>query len=84
MCATDHDVHAGPTPIANVLAPSSNQRIELFEFEAHSHSCGFESTRGQGADMFLEPVEIDRTFRENSVDERARAAQQLGGPLHRW
>ena len=33
--------------------------------------------------MFLESLEIDHAFGENSVDERTRAAQQLGGRLHR-
>jgi len=81
MRSTDHDVRAGPTPIANVVAPSFNQHVELFEFDADSHLCGFESTRGKGANMFLKPVEIDDTFRENSVDERARAGQQFVGCL---
>src|SRR4029079_9685767 len=83
MRSTDHDVRAGPTPIANVVAPSFNQHVELFEFDADSHLCGFVSTRGKGANMFLKPVEIDATFRESSVDERARAGQRfvrcLGG-----
>src|SRR5882757_5021826 len=32
----------------------------------------------------MESLEIDHAFRENSIDERTRAAQQLGGPRHRW
>jgi hypothetical protein len=34
--------------------------------------------------VFLKSLELDHAFGENSIDERTRAAQQLGGPLHRW
>ncbi len=34
--------------------------------------------------MFLESVEIDHAFGENSVHERTCAAQQLGGRIRRW
>ena len=51
----------------------------------HTASCAVSSAWGsEGADVFLESLEIDHAFGENSIDERTRTAQKLGGPLHRW
>jgi hypothetical protein len=46
---------------------------------AHGQLRSLECARGEGADVFLESPEIDHAFGENAVDERACAAQQLGG-----
>ena len=36
MSATDYDVQAGPSCLAEMVAPSSEQRVQLFELDAHS------------------------------------------------
>ena len=81
MSAADHDVKAGPTPLAKVVAPSSDQSVQLLEFDAHGQLCSLEGMRGECADVFLESVEIHDAFRESAVDECACAAQQLGRRL---
>ena len=35
VSAADDDVQAGPTRLAKLVAPSSEQRVQLFEFDAH-------------------------------------------------
>jgi len=35
VSATDYDVQAGPTRLASVVAPSSEQRVQLFELDTH-------------------------------------------------
>ena len=79
VSAADDDVQAGPTPLAKIVAPSSEERVQLFELDAHGQLRSLERVRGEGADVFLESLEVDDSFRENSVDKRTRAAQQLGG-----
>jgi len=77
--AADHNVQAGPTRLAKVVTPSSEQRVQLIELHAHSQLRSFDGVRSQRADVFLESLEVHGAFRENPVDERARAGQQLRG-----
>ena len=88
MGATDNDVQAGPTTLAKIVTPSSDERVQLFELDAHGQLRSLEGVRSQRADMFMESLEVHDAFLENSVDERTRAAQQLGGRLrcnaYRW
>jgi hypothetical protein len=35
VSATDNDVKAGPTRLAKLVAPSSEERVQLFELDAH-------------------------------------------------
>ena len=84
VSAADHDVKAGTTRLAKVVAPSSDQSVQLLEFDAHGQLCNLEGMRGECAEVFLESVEIHNAFRESAVDECACAAQQLGRRLHRW
>ena len=79
--AADDDVQAGPTPLAKIIAPHSEERVQLFEFDAHGQLRSLEGVRSQRADVFMESLEVHDAFLENSVDERACAAQQLGGSL---
>ena len=86
--AADDDVQAGPTPLAKIVAPPSEERVQLFELDAHGQLRSLEGVRSQRADVFMESLEVHDAFLENPVDERACAAQQLGGSLrcdgHRW
>src|SRR6476646_2777677 len=86
--AADDDVQAGPTSLAEIVAPPSEERVQLFEFDAHRQLRGLEAVRSQRADVFMESLRVHDTFLENPVDECTRAAQQLGGSLrcdsHRW
>ena len=84
VSAADHDVHRGPTPLAKPIAPACGKFVQLFKFNAHGQLCSLERVRGHGADVFLESVEIDYAFGENSVDQLTSAAQQLGGRFHCW
>ena len=81
MCAADNDVQAGPTPLAEIVAPPSEERVQLFELDAHSQLRSLEGVRSQRANVFMESFKVHDAFLENSVDERTRAAQQLGGRL---
>ena len=62
--------------------------MQLFELDAHGQLRSLEGVRSQRADVFMESLEVHDAFLENPVDERACAAQQLGGSLrcdgHRW
>ena len=86
--AADDDVQAGPTPLAKIVAPHSEERVQLFEFDAHGQLRSLKGVRSQRADVFMESLEVHDAFLENPVNERACAAQQLGGSLrcdgHRW
>ena len=42
VSATDHDVKAGTTPLAKVVAPSSDDSVQLLEFNAHGQLCNLE------------------------------------------
>jgi hypothetical protein len=75
VSAANDNVHAGPTLFAKIIAPSSEQRVQLLELDAHGQLRSLESGRGEGANMLCEPIEIHGAFSENSVDERTRAAQ---------
>ena len=35
VSATDDDVHTGPTPLAKIVTPPSEKRVQLFELDAH-------------------------------------------------
>jgi hypothetical protein len=83
VSATDDDVQAGPTPPAKFVAPSSEKRVQLLQLDTHGKACGLKGVRGESADVFLESLEIHHAFRENPVDERTRAAQQLGRRFRR-
>ena len=75
VSAADDDVHSGPTLLAKIVAPPCEERVQLFELDTHGQLRSLERVWGEGADVFLEPIKIDDTFRKNPVDERARAAQ---------
>src|SRR5262249_32610833 len=77
--AADDNVHTGPTPFAKIVAPSSEQRMQLLELDAHGQLRSLESGRGERTDMLCDSIEIHDAFGENSVDERTRATQQLRG-----
>ena len=79
--AADDDIQAGPTSLAEIVAPPSEERVQLFELDAHGELRSLEGVRSQRADVFMESLEVHDAFLENSVDERTRAAQQLGGRL---
>src|SRR5580765_2475179 len=86
--AADDDVQAGPTSLAKIVAPPSEERVQLLELDAHGELRSLQGVRSQRADVFMESLEVHDAFLENSVDERTGAAQQLGGRLrcdgHRW
>ena len=82
MSAADDDVQASPTPLANVVAPPSEKCVQLLEFDAHRQLRSLERVSGEGADVFLQSIELHDACRENSVHERTCTAQQLGGRLH--
>ena len=79
--AADDGVQAGPTALAEIVAPPSEERVQLFELNAHGELRSFEGMRSQRSDVVMESLEIDGALLENSVDECACAAQQLGGSL---
>ena len=81
VSATNDDVQAGPTSFAKIVAPPSEERVQLFELDAHGQLRSLEGVRGKRADVFMESLEVHDAFLENSVDERACATQQLGGRL---
>jgi hypothetical protein len=83
VSATDDDVQPGPTSLVEIVAPPSEERVQLFELDAHGELRSLEGVRSQRADVFMESLEVHDAFRENPVDERACAAQQLGRRL-RW
>ena len=35
VSAADDDVQAGPTPLSKIVAPPSEERVQLFELDAH-------------------------------------------------
>ena len=35
VSAADNDVQAGPTPLAKIVAPPYEERVQLFELDAH-------------------------------------------------
>jgi hypothetical protein len=68
VCAADHDVHTSPMAFSKVIAPPRNDSVQLLQLAAH---CQLRSLKGlccQCADVFLESIEINISFRENSVD----------------
>ena len=67
--------------LAKIVAPLSEERVQLFELDAHGQLRSLEGVRSQRADVFMESIEVHDAFLENPVDERACAAQQLGGSL---
>ena len=71
MGATNNDVQAGPTRLAKLVAPSSDERVQLFELDAHGQLRSLEGVRGQRADLFMKSLEVHDAFRENAVDESA-------------
>ena len=82
MSATDDDVQASPTPLANIVAPPFEKCVQLLELDAHRQLRSLESVRGEGADVFLQSIELHDAFRQNPVHERTCTAQQLGRHLH--
>jgi hypothetical protein len=72
--AADDDVQAGPTRLVKVVAPASEQRVQLLELDANGQLRSLKGARCEWADVFLESAEIHHTFGENSIDQRARAA----------
>ena len=82
VSSADDNIYAGPPPFAKVIAPSRDKRVHLFEFQAHGELRSFESVFGEGANVFLESLQVDDTFGEDSVNERTRPAQQLLGRFH--
>jgi hypothetical protein len=81
MGATDDDVQASPARLAKIVAPPREERVQLLELDAHGQLRSLKSVRSEGADVFMESLEVHNAFLENPVDERACAAQQLGGSL---
>ena len=81
MGAADDDVKAGPMPLAKIVAPPSQQRVQLFELDAHGQLRSLERVRGKCPDVFMKSLEIDDALRENAVDKCACATQQLGGSV---
>jgi len=79
VSAADNDVQAGPTPLAQIVAPTSEERVQLLELDAHGQLRSLEGVRSQRADVFMESLEVHDAFLENPINERACAAQQLGG-----
>jgi hypothetical protein len=79
VSAADNDVQAGPTPLAKIVAPTSEERVQLLELDAHGQLRSLEGVRSQRADVFMESLEVHDAFLENPINERACAAQQLGG-----
>ena len=73
--AADDDVKADPTPFTKIVAPLSEERVQLFKFDAHGQLRSLEGVRSQRADGFMESLEVHDAFLENSVDERACATQ---------
>ena len=69
--AADDDVQAGPTSLAKIVTPPSEERVQLFELDAHGELRSLEGVRSQRADVFMESLEVHDAFLENSVDERA-------------
>ena len=69
--AADDDVQAGPTSLAEIVAPPSEERVQLFELDAHGQLRSLEGVRGQRADVFMESFEVHDACRENSVDVAA-------------
>ena len=84
VSAADDDVETGPTPLSKIVTPPCEERVQLFELDAHGQLRSLEGVRGKRADVFLESLEIDHAFGQNSVNERTRAAQQLRGRFHFW
>ena len=81
MSAADDDVQTSPTPLANIVAPPSEKCVQLLELDAHRQLRSPERVRGEGADVFLQSIELHDAFRENPVHEGTCTAQQLGGHL---
>src|SRR4029077_15686180 len=81
VSAADNDVKASPTPLAKIVAPTSEERVQLLELDAHGQLRSLEGVRSQRADVFMESIEVHDAFVENPINERACAAQQLGGSL---
>ena len=52
--------------------------MQLLEFDAHRQLRSLERRGDESAYVLLQSLEIHCAFRESSVDERTRAAQQLG------
>ena len=76
------DIQTGPTLLAKLIAPPSEECVELLELDAHGQLCSLESVCGEGTNVFLESVEIHPAFGKNPVDKRTRAAQQLIWRFH--
>ena len=79
MGAANDDVKAGPTRLAEVFAPPSEQRVQLLELGMHGQACGLKYVRREGADVFFDSLEVHDSFSENPVDQITRAAQKFSG-----
>ena len=79
MSAADDDVQASPR-----LSPTSlrHRPRSACSCSSSMHTASLERVSGEGADVFLQSIELHDAFRENSVHERTCTAQQLGGRLH--
>ena len=51
--AADDDVQAGPTSLAKIVAPPPEERVQLFELDAHGQLRSLEGVRSQRADVFM-------------------------------
>jgi hypothetical protein len=48
VSAADDDVQAGPTLLAKIVAPPSEERVQLFELDAHGQLRSLEREGGEG------------------------------------
>ena len=62
MCAADNDVQAGPTTLAEIVVPPSEERVQLFELDAHGQLRSLEGMRSQRADVFMESLKVHDAF----------------------
>jgi hypothetical protein len=79
--ATDDNVQASPARLAKVVTPPREKRVQLLELDAHGQLRSLERVGGQGADIFMESLEVNDAFLNNPINERACVAQQFGGSL---
>lgn len=42
VSAANHDVHTSPTLLAKIIAPPYEERLQLFELDAHGQFCSLE------------------------------------------
>ena len=87
MGATDDDVQAGPTTLAKIVAPPSEERVQLFELDAHGQLRSLEGVRGQRADCsWSRSKSTTPSARTLSTSVRAWHSNSAGALCdgHRW